>query len=190
MTNFPVLFENVMVDPLLTALEMNPDLWSSLEGRRGKNGPHREAPDIWVRYNDYSKIHDISHFNDEHFSVWYPAFEKLPELKSIIFNLMSWVQGEVLGGVLITKVPAGKKIYPHVDEGWHVNYYDKFYVQLSGADACTFCCNDNGNIESFSPKKGEVYLFDNRKEHWVINDSNIDRITLIVCIRTKMFGRV
>ena len=189
MTQFKVLYQTD-VSPICDALERNPDLWNCIIDRRRDDSPHREAPDIWVRYNDYSRIADREHFNDEHIPVWYPAWDRLPELKPVIFDLMSRVDGEILGGVLITKVPAGKKVYPHVDLGWHVDYYDKFYIQLAGSDGCDFFCeNEDGQVEQFCPKTGEVYLFDNRFKHWVTNDSEFDRMTLIVCIRTQMFGR-
>jgi hypothetical protein len=31
---------------------------------------------------------------------------------------------------------------------------------------------------------GDVYWFNNQEEHWVKNDSDVDRITAIICIRT------
>ena len=191
MTNFPVLFENIDVAPIMSALERNPDLWNAINSRSNfPESPHREASDIWLRYNDYQNFIDSPlTFNDPHIPVWYPAWKKLPELKPIIFDLMGVLHGEMIGCVLITKVPAGKKVYKHVDQGWHVGYYDKFYVQIQGAEGCHFYCEDKGKTEEFAPKTGQVYLFDNRKLHWVHNDSAVDRITMIVCIRTQLFGR-
>lgn len=191
MTHFPILSENVCVAPIFDALLANPDLWNSKEGRKDlENSPHKEAPDIWLRYNDYSEFEkDRNSFNDEHIPVWYDAWNKLPQLRPVVFGLMAAFEGEMLGGVLITKVPAGKKVYPHVDDGWHVQYYDKFYIQIQGAKGCDFCCQEDGEIERFNPKTGQLYMFDNRKMHWVDNDSDVDRITLIVCIRTQVFGR-
>lgn len=190
MTQFKVLYETDTSE-LCAALERNSDLWNSINNRTLSDSPHRDAPDIWVRYNAYSNLKENpATFNDPHIPVWYPAWGRLPELKPIVFDLMNFVQGEILGGVLITKVPAGKKVYPHNDYGWHVSYYDKFYIQLDGANGCNFCVeNADGSIEKFCPKKNQVYLFDNRLKHWVDNDSDTDRITLIVCIRTQMFGR-
>ena len=33
------------------------------------------------------------------------------------------------------------------------------------------------------PLPGDIYTFDNARRHWVTNDSDEDRITLIVCVR-------
>ena len=85
----------------------------------------------------------------------------------------------MLGGVLITRIPPGMGIDPHTDHGWHVEYYDKFYLSLKSAPGATFHRAD----EVINPKPGDLYHFDNRLEHSVRNDSNQDRITLITCIR-------
>lgn len=190
MTHFPILIKGANVGPLLKELEANPDLWNTKKDRREiDNSPHRDAPDIWVRYNDHKNVGP--NFNDEHVPVWYQAWNQLPALRPLVFGLMQIFEGEMIGGVLITKVPAGKKIYPHRDDGWHVDYHEKFYVQLTGAAGCEFCCldDDTGETEHFTPIQGDVYHFDNRKMHWVNNDSNVDRMTLIVCIRTDFFRR-
>lgn len=190
MTQFEKIPLEVDVAPLMAALERNPDLWNDITARTGEKSPHREAPDIWVRYNKMENLTDRATVDEEHIPVWYPAWKRLPELKPLLFDLMAFVQGEMLGGVLITKVPAGKKVYPHKDHGWHVEYYDKFYIQLAGAEGCYFSSQDiYGDIEDFCPKAGDVYLYDNRQTHWVTNDSDVDRVTLIVCIRSQKYGR-
>lgn len=191
MNPFNVLYKTETL-PLLQAINDAPELWNAITGRTQGESPHREAPDIWVRYNSYDRVlAEPARANNEHIPVWYPAYKKLkPYVDPILFDLMRRVDGEILGGVLITKVPAGCKVYPHFDRGWHVDYYDKFYVQLSGAHGCDFAARDpEGNVHVFSPRHDDVYLFDNRMEHWVHNNSEIDRVTLIACIRTQMFGR-
>jgi hypothetical protein len=170
-----------------------PELWNQRPERCVGESPHREASDMWIRYNDIQRLNDPTrNFHEEHIPIWYPAYFALKEqIDPLIFGLMRRVNGEVLGGVLITKVPARKKIYPHVDKSWHVDYYDKFYIQLAGAAGCEFCSEDDeGQVQKNTPLKDQVHLFDNRFKHWVNNDSDVDRMTLIVCIRTQMFGRV
>lgn len=150
--------------------------------------------DIWVRYNDIRKYtpdpkdfcNYKSSFNDEHDSVWYPSYYALPEVKPLLFGLMGLVDGERLGGVLITKLEPGGKIYPHIDGGWHAKYYEKFYVAVKAPKGSFFGFND-GEIRC---ENGDVYWFDNSVTHWVENPTNEERITMIVCIRTDMFRGV
>ncbi len=149
-----------------------------------KDSPHREAVDIWVRYNNvepFLKSKDFSSFADEHDSVWYPVYKDLPEVKDIVFALMNKVEGERLGGVLITKIAPGKQIYAHTDSGWHAEYYDKFYIPILNKAGSTFYFNEG----SISPQEGEVFQFNNSYEHWVKNDSNSDRIAMVICIKTE-----
>lgn len=181
MKNFLKIAEGLDVMPLLLSIQRQPDLWDRHKERKEvEGGPHSGMSDIWIRYNDISKCNDLSKFNDPHDPRWYSAYYQLPELRTIIFGLMSRVEGERLGGVLITKIPKGGRIEPHKDDGWHVQYYDKFYVSLQSKEGANFHCED----EVINPKQGDVYWFDNRREHWVENNSDDDRITLIVCIRT------
>lgn len=146
--------------------------------------PHREGTDIWVRYNDITPFYEgrsMTEFGDEHDSIWYPVLKLIPEVADLVFDVMTHMSGERLGGVLITKLSPGGKIHPHIDNNWHANYYDKFYVPLLNNKGATFCFED-GCIE---PEEGEVYQFNNSYKHWVNNDSDTDRIAMIVCVKTN-----
>ena len=173
--------KDVDVSQLVAQIDAHSELWNQY-GYRKNMAPHSAMSDIWVRYNDIKNMGPA--FNHEHDSVWYPAYQELPALKDIIFPLMGEVEGERLGGVLITRIPPGCDIKPHVDRGWHVDYYDKFYVSLKSEQGANFYCGD----EVLNPKAGEVWRFDNRALHWVENRSNDDRMTLIVCIRTQKWN--
>lgn len=187
MPRFLKVSEGVDVAPLNAQLDAHPELWDSITLRKTAPGtPHSRMSDIWVRYNDLAPFFasgDLSGLNDPHVPIWYPAWSALPALRPIIFDLMARVQGEMLGGVLMTRIPSGEGIAPHVDRGWHVDYYDKFYVSLKSAPGAVFACEG----EALNPKVGDIYRFDNRVVHWVENASGEDRVTLIVCIRTDMF---
>ena len=185
MKNFLKIGE-VNITPLLVELRSNPQLWNRHRMRKDREeSPHSQMNDIWLRYNDISKYEPpYEGINDEHDSVWYDAYYCLPSAREIIFNIMATAYGERLGGVLITQIPPGGEIKPHADDGWHVRYYDKFYVSLESGPGANFYCED----EVICPNPGDVYWFDNTKMHWVINESNTDRTTLIVCIKTHRFG--
>ena len=171
---------NIDVEPLKKALETT-KLWDKHPFRRLENSPHREMVDIWARFNDiqpYLKGKDFKTLTDEHDSVWYYS-ELTPVIKPIAYQIMAHVQGERLGGILITKLPPNGKIYPHADDGWHAKYYQKYYVCIKDAGS-KFVFN-NGEIK---PKEGEVWWFDNSRTHSVINTDK-ERIAMIVCIKTE-----
>lgn len=165
-------------------LRQSPYLWNLYRERTQRpDSPHVDVDDIWVRYRDRTEFElgqrDWSEFNQEHDSVWYPAADKLPAVKNLSYQLMTAVRGERLGGVLVTRIPPGKAVKPHADAGWHAEYYDKFAVQLESHPDQAFYFEDGG----YAAAPGEVYWFRNQALHWVRNDSPVDRVTLIVCIR-------
>lgn len=166
------------IAPLMSAIEAHPELWN-LHTTRTEVYEHSEVSDIWVRYNAIKNFTgDREAFNAEHDSVWYPAADVL-EIKTFLLDFMRLVEGTRLGGVLITKIPPGGKVAPHVDEGWHARYYEKYAIQLLGNLRQAF----HFEGESFSALPGDIYSFDNSQPHWVTNDSDTDRMTLIVCLR-------
>jgi hypothetical protein len=168
------IFGGVNVQPMLWALQANPQLWNvHSERTKSENSPHREVDDIWVRYQAPPLA------EGDHESVWYPAADVLP-VKEIVYALMSDVKGERLGGVLITRIPAGCQCYRHVDEGWHAKYYNKYAIQIASAPGQAFCFD----YEQLESVPGDVYEFDNSFSHWVENPTKYDRITMIVCIKS------
>ena len=168
------------VDLALDQIARHPELWNHYTQRTAGYSPHRKIDDIWIRYNDFSKyIGDPSFFAEEHDSVWYPDAEKIPAVRSLCMDLMAEVRGERLGGVLITRIPPGESVDPHIDHGWHARYYEKFCIQLMGHPDQAFCFEGR----SLSALTGQAYTFDNSRLHWVTNASNVPRMSLIVCIR-------
>jgi hypothetical protein len=169
-----LLDRGIDVGPMQAALAANPWLWNEHSGRtKPADSPHRDVDDIWVRY----AASGIT--GEPHESVWYPSAELLP-VRDIVFSLMAMVDGERLGGVLITRIPAGKACRPHVDAGWHARYYEKYAVQIAAAPGQLFRFED----ECLETLTGDIYTFDNSFSHWVTNETAHDRITMIVCIKT------
>lgn len=142
--------------------------------------PHNGVSDIWVRYNAWDNYKgDWRAFHDEHESVWYPVVSDIPAAWSLARKVKRLVGADTLGGVLITKVPPGGEVAPHVDGGWHAKHYRKIAVQVKGNQKQAFCFED----AELRAEPGDVYEFDNSRLHWVVNESPSDRITMIVCVR-------
>ena len=176
MKNLAKIGQGIDVRRLSLELKRHPELWNvNTERTAPEYSPHHEVDDIWVRYaRDPKAI-------DGHESVWYPAWKLLPSLREIVFGVMSLVQAEALGGVLITRIPPGKRVYPHTDLGWHAMYYDKIAVQIESHQQQAFCFEEG----SFSAAPGDIYWFNNHESHWVENNSPVDRISLIICVRLE-----
>lgn len=193
-SHFDLICRGIDVSGVAADLRAHPELWGQHRTRQdAPNTPHAGTTDIWVRYNDAAPFErgekPWSQFNDMHIPVWYPAWRALPHLHPLVWGLMTEVQGEMLGGILITKIPPGGTVAAHVDRGWHVETFDKFYLQISNPPGCVFWCEHGGVRDESEPRPGDIWLFDNRKLHGVNNNSDGDRITVIICIKTTLFDR-
>lgn len=189
------MIDRIDVSKIDFELYLNPQLWNADTERTRQRligdieSPHRECDDIWVRCNDkrpFIEAGSYAGFNDPHFSIWYDAYYQLPSLNPIIWNLMTAFKGENLGTILINRVSPGKRIYPHVDLGWHAGFYDKFNVIIKGNPGSYFGWPDDNELVNLNT--GDVFHFRNDTMHEVVNNSNEDVIILVVCIRTLKFG--
>jgi hypothetical protein len=179
MRNFLKIAEGLDVTPLMGAIHMQPELWNQNTLRTAHPGTaHAQADDIWLRFNEIadgglSVIDDLLCRN-------YPAMDRLPQARQLIFGLMARVEGEQLGRVLITRLAPGACITPHEDQGAPATYYERFHILLQSKPGAIFRAGD----EQVQMRSGECWWFDNTEEHEVINHSDDDRITLIIDIRT------
>jgi len=188
MRNFYRLAANVNVGALMLQLSTKPQLWNQNTMRQDASieidgetfeTPHSNVDDIWLRMQKPDCI-DIRE------SVNYPAMAELPEARKLIQAVMNDVGGERIGRCMITRLPCGMEIGEHVDIGddlriYYDNeqYYSRFHVVLQGLPGSLFHCGD----ETVVMQTGEVWWFDNSVKHSVINNSEDDRIHMIIDIR-------
>lgn len=185
MVSFNKIHAGLDVLPAQIELAKNVHLFDEFSARRESGPVHADMTDIWVRYGDLTEMletGDFSEIADEHDSIW---LKDLPAIKRLCFEVMTLVDGERLGGVLITKIPPGGEIKPHRDSGWHAEYYDKYYIPIVNKTSAVFGF-DEGLIY---PDEGDVWAFDNSYQHWVVNGSGTDRIALIICIKQSKYTK-
>lgn len=186
MKNFQLIAERVNVMPLMHAVQRAPHLWNQNKWRTSYEGtPHADVSDIWLRYSGHEATKDLSNtapvLQDVR-PIWYPAWEKLPEARPLVFDLMRAVGAYELGRLLITKIPPGGQIMPHCDaDGAYTDTADghRYHVVLQGLPGSLFGCED----ETVNMRTGEVWFFNHRGKHWVKNNSADDRIHLLVDLR-------
>lgn len=178
----------VNVVPLLNAIMRRPELWKEDTYLRDyPQGPFGEVDTIMLRFPVKSvketqaevEQHLLTH--DPHESVDYPPFKILPEARNIVFGLMAEVQGERLGRVMINRIAPGGRIFPHADTPLHCEYYSRYHVCLQSGPGYVFRCGE----EKVRMDQGEIYWFNNAIEHEVQNNAAIDRISMVVDIRTS-----
>lgn len=179
-----ILHHGVNVAPLIQQLEAAPELWdeNTFRTESAYGNPHQKISDIIVRFNDWANWQgDRGLFNEEHESVWWGAYDKLPYIQPLVFDLMRLEMAERLGMVLITRIPPHCNVGKHVDTGWHARHYLKFGVQIKSAPGQKFCF-EGTKVET---KPGDLFAFRNDQVHWVENPTDFERITLIICLKLQ-----
>lgn len=177
MRNFLQIAAGVDIGQLLHQIACQPDLWNQNGLRREyPDSPHAVVDDIWLRFQDLDIPADK--VPDEHESVFYPAWDKLPAAQDIVFALMARVRGVRLGRVIITRLAMGRAIAAHCDGGGHASYYQRYQVCLQATAGNALRCGG----EAIGMRAGEIWMFDNLLEHEVVNNGSDDRIVMIVDI--------
>lgn len=191
MKHFLHIASDVPTQPLLLALhrlEKSHGIWKEDTYLRDyPQGPFGHTESVILRFPQRS-VHETeealrnheANF-DQHENIDQPVFKSLPEARPLIFSLMAAVQGERLGRCIINKLAPGGVIYPHEDTPAHAEYWDRFHIVLQSAPGSNFRAGD----EWVHMRPGEVWWFDNRINHEVVNNSADDRIHLVVDIRTS-----
>lgn len=171
------------VGEVLSQIEAQPELWNQHPERRAEDSPHYGVSDIWIRYRPLAELTSPEKFKEPHFAEFYPAWHALPALHPIVFQLMTITRAVYLGGILITKIPAGGRVLPHDDRGsWHAEFMNrKLYLPIKSNDDCVNFCED----EELVMMEGDVYSFNNLVTHSVENRGDTDRITAIICLRVE-----
>lgn len=168
--------------PLLNQILRQPQLWKADTYLRDyPQGPFGEVETIFLRFPPASVTELERGTRDQHECVWMDGWIHLPAAREIVFGLMAKMQGERLGRVMINKINAGGHIYPHADTPVHAEYWDRYHVVLKSSPECNFRCGD----EVVNMVTGSVWWFQNAIEHEVLNNSEEDRIHLIIDIRTQ-----
>lgn len=178
----------VDVIPLNLAIKRMPELWRNDTYLRDyPQGPFGEIESIMLRFPVKSvcdterELKDVQSKYDLHENVDYPDYKILSEARPLIMQLMTRVGGERLGRCMINKIAPGGRIFPHADTPEHAEYYSRFHIVIQSSPGVAFRCDD----EQVYMATGEVWWFNNKLEHEVINNSADDRIHLIVDIRTS-----
>lgn len=188
MNNFQML-PPVDTTRLLLAIKRQPELWKEDTFLRDyPQAPFGEVESIMLRFpekrvfeqeEELERYKQGEHFFDQHESVDYPPYALLPEARPMVMALMAYVQGERLGRVMINKIAPSGRIFPHADTPEHTDYYTRFHIVLQSGAGCIIRAGD----EQLDMRTGDVFWFNNKLEHEVVNNSNLDRISMVVDIK-------
>jgi len=185
MQNFKLLASKVPVERLLSAIESQPELWGEITARQDTPGSaHKYTEAIFLRWCETKTV--AAAFTEIP-AVDYKAYSKLPEARELVEFVESLVGSKELGRVLVVKLKSGGEIFPHPDEGQYADHYERFHVSLKSDQGNLFFSGEPGKaFEAVHMEPGEIWWFNHKRVHWVVNSSVNPRIHLIIdCVAPK-----
>lgn len=183
MKHFAKIAEGLNVAPALAQLAAQPEIWGRNRERLDVAGsPHAQTKDIWLRFRPQHELTSPEKYGEPHFAAFWPAWHALPGLHPIVFDIMARVGAVYLGGILMTRIPAGGAVLPHIDHGWHPEFNNtKAYVILKANPGCVNWCE----TEMVVMQPGEAWLFNNQVRHSVENHGPDERIAMVITMRVE-----
>lgn len=182
MKNLFRLAGGINMVPLMAQIMRQADLWKADTYLRDyPQGPFEDVQTIFLRFPPASVTEMEREAKDQHECVWMDGALHLPAARSLVFSLMTTVDGERLGRVMLNKIRPGGRIFPHADTPVHATYWDRFHYVVQSTPGVMFRVGE----EKVNMQTGEAWWFQNLIEHEVVNNSAEDRIHLVIDIRCQ-----
>ncbi len=174
MHHFQRLMTNLDVGPMLDALAAHPTLWDEITVRQDAPGsPHHDTECIWLRGPREITLDSV--FNELR-AVDYLSMESLAQaVYPLVAPVLRQIGSTLLGRVLIVNLKPGGRIDHHEDTGLYAKHFSRFHLVLKSKPGNAFTCEG----ETVHMEPGELWWFNHRGEHSVVNDSGEDRIHII-----------
>ncbi|MEM8693277.1 MAG: aspartyl/asparaginyl beta-hydroxylase domain-containing protein [Pseudomonadota bacterium] len=173
MKYFKCLKSDVDPKPFLDEIDGVENAWNLVTGRQDKVQVQREALAIPLRGLRKSAIRGRER-RDVHESRWTTSSNKFP-LASTFLENFAVEQKSLLGRAKIVCLPAGKRVYPHIDRGMYYRVRNRYHLVLRSTAGSWMKAGD----EEVRMREGELWWFDNDQMHEASNDGDEDRIHMI-----------
>lgn len=170
---FRLMRANIDVAPFLGELSVVNDAWSIATGRQEKVQVQREALAVPLRGVRKSAIGESAR-RDVQESRWTNTSASFPHARRFLKRFAGQMGAE-LGRAKLVLLPAGRRVYPHVDRGEYYKVRNRYHLVLSSRDGSWLRAGD----EEITMREGELWWFDNKALHEAWNQGDRDRIHLI-----------
>ena len=125
---------------------------------------------------EYRKTKGVTNIN----AIDCPIYESFPAVYHEVMKIAGFMQAEQLGRVIIAELKPGGHILPHYDYGAYHDFYDRLHLVISGKG-----CHFRVGREIVKMLPGEIWLFNNRAQHEVWNDSDEARYHVVIDLKLK-----
>lgn len=167
------------VDQISVYAESLNEKWDLDTRRQDETYEDRRNPHI------YTKTYIIQ----DHMLLWKFGTESTPIIKdeaayNFVKSIVSYLEEEHVGQaarILLIKLEAGKDVSEHTDGGDYLSTVRRFHIPLITNNNVEYVVNK----ETVVMKKGECWEINNLKPHYVLNNSDVDRVHLLIDILPK-----
>ncbi len=159
--------------PFLDEIASIEGAWDVSTGRQDKIDVQREALAIPLRGLRKSAIGERKR-RDVHESRWTTGSKLYPVARRFLKDFAK-EQDALLSRAKIVCLPAGRRVYPHIDRGDYYAVRDRYHLVLRSAAGSWLKAGD----EEVRLREGELWWFDNKQMHEAMNDGDQDRIHMI-----------
>lgn len=173
MKYFKCMKSDIDPQPFLHEIEQIDNAWDLSTGRQEKIKVQREAMAIPLRGLRKSAIGQRKRC-DVHESRWTTGSQLFVLVRQFL-ETFAHEQDAILGRAKIVCLPAGRRVYPHIDRGEYYRVRDRYHLVLRSTTGSWLKAGD----EDVRMQEGELWWFDNKQVHEAFNDGNQDRIHLI-----------
>jgi hypothetical protein len=171
-----IYFKNFDVSMIKNKCTFLNEEWLIDQSRQNMEYPDRRNPHLYT--NTYIiQDHSLAWQNGETFS---PVM-KDKGLYKIVSPIINELESRMCGKsarVLLIKLGANKDVTGHVDSGDYLNTVRRFHIPIITNQDVFYTVNN----EKINMQEGDCWEINNRKIHSVSNDSNEDRVHLLIDI--------
>ncbi len=173
MQYFKLMKPSIDPRPFLDEIASVDGPWDQSTGRQDKIKVQREALAIPLRGLRKSAIGERQR-RDVHESRWTSGSKHYPLVCQFLRDFAK-EQDSMLGRAKVVCLPAGRRVYPHIDRGEYYLVRNRFHFVLRSAKGSWLKAGD----EEVRMREGELWWFDNKQVHEAFNDGDQDRIHMI-----------
>ena len=173
MQYFELIRDGIDPAPFLQELTSVDDAWDTSTGRQDKIAVQREALAIPLRGLRKSAIGERKR-RDVHESRWTSTSARYPLACAFLEETAAALDGQ-LSRAKIVCLPAGRRVYSHIDRGQYYRLRNRYHLVLKSAHGSWLKAAD----EEVRMQEGQLWWFDNDQPHEAFNDGDEDRIHMI-----------
>ena len=173
MQYFELVRHGIDPTPFLEEIMSLDDAWDTSTGRQDKIAVQREALAIPLRGLRKSAIGERKR-RDVHESRWTSTASRYPLACAFLKETATALDSQ-LSRAKIVCLPAGRRVYSHIDRGEYYRLRNRYHLVLKSAHGSWLKAGD----EEVRMHEGELWWFDNDQPHEAFNDGDEDRIHMI-----------